>query len=151
MATLDPLVKQQGTILQLIGMGIVLFSARGCTQTLSPIPAAKVLRRTINGDLVDVSYSQFDKYSTEISCKDMLAPALDGIWPGREITIHCIAELIVASGQPITRPAVSGSQYDDGNGFTHYRPVIDVRVVEFQTGTEEWAASVNWKLTCEEK
>ena len=148
---LDPLLVQQGTILEIIGMGIVLYSARGCTQTYTAIPAAKVLRRTINGDLVDVSYSQFDKYSTEVTCKDMAAPALDGIWPGRELTVHCIAELVASPGQPITRNAVSGSTYVDANGFTHYRPILVCRAIEYQVGAEDWTASVNWKLQLEER
>jgi hypothetical protein len=146
----DPLLVQQGTILKIIGMGIPLYSARGCTQTYQPIAAAKVLRRTINGDLVDVSYSQFDKYSTEITCKDMRAPSLDGVWPGREVTVWCVAELVAPSGQPITRQVVTGSDYTE-DGFYHYRPILDMRMVEYQVGVEEWAASVNWKLQLEEK
>jgi hypothetical protein len=146
----DPLLVQQGTLLQIVGLGISLYSARGCTQTYAPIPAAKALRRTINGDLIDISFSQFDKFQSEITCRDMKSPALDGVWPGREVTVYCIAELVVASGQPITRQVVAHSDYVE-DGFYHYRPILDMRVVDYQVGAEEWAASVNWKLTLEER
>jgi len=35
------------------------YSARGLTQTLTPIAAAANMRRTINGELLDLSAGQF--------------------------------------------------------------------------------------------
>lgn len=145
-----PSLPQEGTLLVLVGMGIPLYSARGCTQTLLPIQAVKVQRRTINGDLVDLSYPQFQKYATEITCKDRRGPAIDGMWPGREITIYCIAELAYATGGSPQRPVVTGSSYVEGN-FVRYRPVLDVRITDFRTAPDEWQADVAWMLHAEEK
>jgi hypothetical protein len=131
-------------------MGIPLYSARGCTQTLVPIKAVQVQRRTINGNLIDLSYPQFQKYSTEITCKDRRGPAIDGIWPGREITIYCIAELAHPIGNAPQRVAVGGSTYTEG-GFVRYRPILDVRITDFKTAPEEWMADVAWMLRAEEK
>ena len=149
----DSLIKQQGTLLILVGMGVPLYSSRDLTQTLEPIPAATVQRRTINGDLVDLSYPQFDKYQSEITCRDFKAPALDGIWPGRTITVYCAGgcELIYPVGGSAGRPARTDVPlYNDGNGFIHYLPILQMRVRTFQISSAEWKATVAWKLNLEE-
>jgi hypothetical protein len=69
------------------GIGIPDYSARGLTQTLEPIEAAISLRRTINGGLKDLSFAQFRKYKSTISCHDQEPPAVDGVWPGHVVTI----------------------------------------------------------------
>lgn len=146
----DPLIKSQGTVLILTGMGIVLYSGRGCTQTLEPIAASKVQRRSINGQLHDVSYSQFWKYQSEIICRDMMAPALNNVHPGLILTVDCIAELIAQPGDSPWRSIIHGSDYTDTAGFYHYRPVLTMMVTGFSSGQEEWAAQVSWKLQLEE-
>jgi hypothetical protein len=145
----DPLISQQGTVLVLTGMGITLYSARGCTQTFEMIPAAKVQRRSINGKLHDLSYSQFWKYQTEITCHDQREPALDGIHYGTVLTVNWVAELAVATGTAASRPVVTGSDYTEG-GFYRYRPQLNMMVTGYSSGNEEWAAGVNWKLSLEE-
>lgn len=147
---LNPLVPQQGTILQLIGMGIVLYSGRGCTQTLEPIAASKVQRRSINGSLHDLSYSQFWKYQSDITCHDMMAPALNNIHPGVILTVDCISELIAKPGDSPWRSIIHGSDYTDSAGFYHFRPVLTMMVTGFSSGQDEWKAEVNWKLQLEE-
>ncbi len=148
----DPLIVSQGTLLKLVGMGVPLYSARGLTQTLTPIQAAKVHRRTINGDLIDLSYPQFQKLSSEITCRDIRAPALNGIWPGREIVVYCVAELVYPVGGTPARPErtdVVGSPYTEG-AFVRYMPIINMRVMDFSTAPAEWTADVAWKLNLEE-
>jgi hypothetical protein len=56
------------TLLVLTGIGIPDYSARGLTQTLEPIEAALSQRRTVNGGLKDLSFAQFRKYKSSISC-----------------------------------------------------------------------------------
>jgi hypothetical protein len=139
------------TLLQIIGMGVPLYSGRGVQQTLVPIEAAKVLRRSVNGQLIDLSLTQFRKYKTTIRCTDQYSPSLDSIWPGREVTIYCVVELVApTSGFAAARPVVSGSQYDDGNGWTHYRPSLDVRITNYSTQNDEWPADVQWEIEAEE-
>jgi hypothetical protein len=131
-------------------MGVPLFSARGLKQSLTVIRQAQQLRRTINGELVDLSLSQFRKYASTISCTDQRAPAIDGIWPGQILTVSCVAELsyLTAGGSP-ARTVVSGSSYTEGD-FTFYRPQLTMRVVTPQTEMDEWKASVGWSLQLEE-
>ena len=85
------------SMLVLSGIGVPSYSARGLTQTLQPIEAAGSQRRTVNGTLVDLSQAQFRKYRSTIRCSDQQAPALDDVWPGKVVTVSCIAELCCPS------------------------------------------------------
>lgn len=105
----------------LSGIGIPDYSARGLTQTLEPIEAAASLRRTINGALKDLSFAQFRKYKSTISCQDQEPPALDGVWPGRVVTVDCVAQLSYPVDGSPARPMVAGSGRTEG-AFAIYRP-----------------------------
>lgn len=137
------------TVLVLSGVGIPDFSARGVTQTLTSIEAAGSLRRTINGALVDLSFDQFHKFKSTISCADHQPPAIDGVWPGRTVTVGCISELCYPAGGTPSRPAVFGTVRVAG-GFSFYRPQLDMMVVSFTAQTDEWGAVVQWQMDLEE-
>lgn len=137
------------TLLVLTELGIPLYAARGLTQTLEPIQAAANLRRTVNGSLIDLSYSQFRKYASTISCTDQRVPALDGVWPGQELTVSCVAELAYADGASPQRESVSGSERQE-DGFTFYRPILTMLVTRFHQQIDEWGAAVGWELDLEE-
>lgn len=138
--------------LTLTGMGITPFSHRGVTQTLEPIDPATNQRRTMNGALVDLSLAAFRKYQSTISCEDMNAPALDGVMPGKVLTVGCIVELAYAGSLPMTlntRPAVSGSPRESG-GFVFYRPSLTMQVTGFSQERDEWGGVTSWQLDLEE-
>jgi len=139
------------TLLAFSGIGVAPYATRGASQTLTPIDQAASLLRTVNGDLDDLGLEQFQKYSSTISCSDQLAPACDGVWPGQEITVDCIAELCykTAGGMP-SRTVVAGSSRTEGD-FTYYRPQLVMRVMSYNQSTDEWNASVNWSMTLQEK
>lgn len=138
------------TILDLDAIPIPEGASRGITQTLDPIEAASSLRRTVNGGLVNIGSSLFQKYRSTISCTDQVPPALDGVWPGQTITVLCVAELCYAasSGSP-ARDTVSGSERTEGE-FTWYRPQLTMMVRNFTTSTNEFGAVVGWSLDLEE-
>jgi hypothetical protein len=94
------------TVLVLSGIGIPDFSARGLTQTASPIDAAANARRTINGRLHNLSFNQFQKFKSTISCSDQAPPALDGIFPGHLLTVECMFSLSYPTGGSPNRPVV---------------------------------------------
>ena len=137
-------------MLTLSGIGVPPYSARGASQTLEPIQASQQLRRTINGELIDISRAEFRKYRSTISCVDQQPPAIDGVWPGRVLTVGCISELsyLTAGGAP-ARPLVSGSSRTEGD-YTFYRPSLTMRVVAFSQDTDEYGATVSWSLQLEE-
>jgi len=138
------------TLLVLSGIGVAPYSARGLEQTLQPIDAAAQLRRTINGALRNLSETQLRKYTTTISGSDQLSPAVNGIWPGKTVTVDCIAELCypTASGSP-DRSVVSGSSRVEG-AMTYYRPQLSMMVTEWQLREDEYGRQVSWSLQLEE-
>jgi hypothetical protein len=138
------------TLLRISGVGMSPYAARGLTQTLKPIEQASDLRRTINGELIDFSVEQFRKYASVISGNDQEPPGVGGIWPGRSVQVECIAELyyLTAGGSP-ERPMAGGSERTAGP-YTYYRPVLEMRVLDFDQSFDEWDTQVTWSLTLEE-
>lgn len=143
-------LPEEGTLLVLSSMGVPLYSARGLTQTLTPIEQAFDQRRDINGTLVDISVSAFRKFKSTITCNDFNAPALDGVFIGQVLTVSCVSELSYpTSGGSPSRSVVSGSSRTLG-AFTFYRPQMNMMVTGFNTSTNEWGADVAWQLDLEE-
>lgn len=155
------------TILKLVGMGLPPYSARGLKQTLEPIGAAAQLKRTINGDLNDVSDPLMRKYQSTISGTDQNSPAVGYCWPGTQLDVWSIVELSVQGTiDPTTtesgtttdgsigenvygRPVVPGS-VRHADGFTFFRPLLTMLVTGWNINTDEWGAVVDWTLTLEE-
>lgn len=137
------------TDLVLSSMGVPLYSARGLSQTLEPIDAAKNMRRSINGVLTDVAHTQFRKYKSKITCTDQRTPAFDGIWPGMTVVVDCVAYLTYpVTGSP-QRTVITGSDFTEGD-FVIYRPRLTMMVVANSAQADEWDASVPWELDLEE-
>jgi hypothetical protein len=137
------------TLLVLSGIGVPDYSARGLTQTLEPIEASSSLRRTVNGALKDLSYAQFRKYKSTVSCQDQEPPAIDGVWPGHVVTVDCVTELSYPSGGSPARPVVLGSARTEG-AFVFYRPALQMRVTGFSVSRDEYGAAVQWQMELEE-
>ncbi len=144
--------NDHNTLLVLYGMGLPLYAARGLTQTLQPIAAATNLSRSINGAAMDLSYAQFRKYASSITCNDFQAPSIDGIWPGMFVTVECVCELSYpSSGGTPERYAVSGStRTDDDAGITFYRPVLDMQIIGLNFSCDEYKDGYQWSLDLEE-
>jgi hypothetical protein len=138
------------TLLVISIVGVAPFSARGLTQTLEPIAAALKQRRTVNGALVNLAPKQFQKYKSKITCHDMMAPAIDGVFPGLVVTVDCVAELsyLTATGTP-QRPVVAGSSYVMGD-FTWYRPSLTMMMGPLTESVDEYGAAVAWSVDLEE-
>lgn len=138
------------TLLVLSGEGIAPYSARGLSQTLSPIGAGSYARRTVNGELVDLSSTELRKYSSTISGSDVEAPAFDDMWPGMILTVDCVYELCYkTSGGTPGRTVVSGSSRVEGN-YTYYRPQMTMMVVNWSADKDEYGHVTSWSLDLEE-
>jgi hypothetical protein len=140
----------EGTVLTLSVGGVPLYSARGLDQTLEPIKAAANVRRTVNGLLVDLSVTNFHKYTSTIRCTDVEAPALDGVMPGMALTVDCVSELVylTAGGTP-SRTVVPGSERTVGS-YTIYRPRLNMIVVGLNQQLSEYSHDTSWTLQLEE-
>jgi hypothetical protein len=133
--------------------GVNPFSARGLKGTLAPIAAAQgidKLRRTVNGTLISIAAPQMWKYRLDVQGEDVAPAALDGLWVGMQATVDCHVELaFLTAGGSASRPMVPGSEWFDGD-YTYYRPQLLMLIVELETSSDEWAASVSWSMTLEE-
>lgn len=146
----EPMSSSGSTLLRISAVGMSPYAARGLTQTLNPISQSKDLRRTINGELVDFSVEQFRKYASVINGNDQMPPGVSGVWPGREVQVECIAELYyLTAGGNAERLVVDGSTRTEGT-YTFFRPILAMRVVDFNQSFDEWDAQVSWSLTLEE-
>jgi hypothetical protein len=147
----DPIAANSHTILRMVGVGVPPYSARGLKQTLTPIDQATNLRRTVNGDLVDISFSGFRKYKSTISGTDQRPPNFDGKWPGLTVVVDCIAELSFTpdEGETRQRIAVPGSEHTE-DAHTVYRPRLTMKIVSLSQDHDEYDASIGWSLDLEE-
>ncbi len=134
----------ESTLLVLTGIGLSPYAARGLHQTLEPIAAGVQVRRTVNGDLVNLAPEQFQKYRSKITGSDQEPPSFDGIFPGQLVTVDCIEELGTDSpGRPAVASRTEGA-------FTFYRPRLEMMVIGFSVDTDEWGAQISWTLDLEE-
>jgi hypothetical protein len=140
------LTQDNPTVLTLSG-GVPPYSARGLTQTLTPIQASKAAMRTINGAMVSLSLPAFEKFASVISSPGDVEPPV-GVFPGTVLTVGCIAELCVA-GTELPRTAVADSIRESG-GFTFFRPSLQMMVLDYSQQTDEYGCTTSWTLTLEE-
>lgn len=140
------------TVLELAGIGIAPYSTRAASQSLEPISSAAAgIYRDVNGTLRNVGGTSFQKYRSTITCRDQLPAALDGVWPGKLVTVTCIQELAYedVTGAAAQRDVVTGTERAEG-GWIYYRPVLSMMVVGLSQQTDEWAAEVSWRMDLEE-
>lgn len=139
------------TLLTISGLGGFQYQARNLTQTLNLISEATDNERSVNGTLINLANPIFQKYKSKITCTDVDAPPLDGLWPGTEVTVDCAVLLCYQTGNPGSpgREGVSGSFYTQGN-FTFYRPTLNMLVTSFSENWEEWKGDMGWTLDLEE-
>lgn len=140
------------TLLTISGIGVPPYSARGLTQTLTPIAGALSQRRSVNGELIDLSVAQLRKYQSTISCTDQNPPSFAYAWPGLEVEVDCVTELCypaTPSPSPLPRPVVSGSEREE-DGFVFFRPRLTMLVTGFSTSTDEYGHLIQWQLQLEE-
>lgn len=141
------LPSDQTTFFAIAGIDIPLYSSRGINQTLEPIDGASNPRRTINGELIDLSPSQFKgKYKSTVSGNDVSPPAFDGVYVGAIVTVDCAKELgYVTSGGAPRKMVVEGSQRVDGI-FTFYRPEIVFMITGLSENFYEWQSGHEWRM-----
>ncbi|RWN35785.1 MAG: hypothetical protein E5Y67_03580 [Mesorhizobium sp.] len=141
------------TLLRLDPIGVPPYSARGITQSLDPIGTAAQLARTVNGTLINLSDTAFQKYKSNISCTDQQQPALDGVWPGDILTVDCVIELSYLTGGSPSRPLADSTSEPatrTEGAFTFYRPRLTMMVVTYSKTFDEWGAVSGWSLDLEE-
>lgn len=140
------------TVLRLSGIGVPPYSARGLSQTLTPIAEAGQFARSINGKLLNLSYEPMRKYKSTITGSDQRPPSIDNVWPGLVLDVDCIAELAIPDGAlPFGRDPVDYESVRTEQGFTFYRPRLRMMVINFAVDQDEYGAQVGWSMDLEEE
>ena len=165
------------TILTLGNLVIPVGAGRGITQSLQPIDNGS-LRRTVNGNLVDLTREENRKFESQIRCTDMATPAMAELWKGTEILVGCISILNqnvnpIANAVTLIRDPVAGSIFGfEVDGTKHepvsvlgrditfdvgidvanveFRPELNMRVVANSTSTDEYEAEEGWQIDLQE-
>jgi hypothetical protein len=137
------------SLLKIEPIGVPPYSVRGVRQSLRPIGGD--IHRTANGALVDFTAPQFRLYQSTISCRDQETPAIDGVFPGDIVTVHCAVELRYKVGNPGSphRPMVEGSDREE-DGFVYYRPILEMMFMGWNTQIAEWDGEVQWAFDLQE-
>jgi hypothetical protein len=146
----DPLAPNAFTVLRLIGIGVQPYSARGLKQTLTHLDQAANMKRTVNGDLKDISFENFRKYKSTITGDDQTPPNFDKVWPGMPVTVDCVSQLSYSTtGGTPGRAVVPGSDRAEG-AHTYYRPRLDMLVTAWNIDEDEYGVQISWSLDLEE-
>ncbi len=116
------------TLLSITGITIPDYAIRGLTLDLQLVTADGGLRRSINGELLDLTATQFRKYSATLSCEDQDVPTLTDIWQGQIVTVTCI-------------PGVGPVNDASGGTLT-----LNMMVNNWTTSRAEWDSLTNWTI-----
>jgi hypothetical protein len=125
------------------------YAARANTiQTIAPVSAAGHQRTTINGKRIALSEPQFKKFRSTITGDDIeSAPTDDLIFPDAIVTVECSVKFKFRTGTGSQiRPAVEGSLYQDPDGFTYYRPVLEMMVEDTDIGRQRYRERHTWRI-----
>lgn len=131
------------------------YAALGLTQTITPIQQSGFMRRTVDGDLIDLSDEAFDKYASNVSCNHFQHPSLNGLRRGQTVVVDCIVEFSYVpepgdtTGTAATRTIVPGSVRIK-DGFLFYRPRLTMKVTNISVNRDEFGAQSQWSLDLEE-
>jgi len=166
------------TNLKLGDINLPLGSSRFITQTLQPIDNGD-LRRTVNGNLRDLTRVENRKFESQISSTDQATPALANIFKGAIVLVECIKVLRdnvfpAATAITLTRDPVVSSVIGytaacvkvepdsiGGTGnrditflsnvdYVEYRPIINFMVLANSVNEDEGAAEEGWQIDLEE-
>ncbi len=116
------------TLLAITGITIPDYAIRGLTLDLQLVTASDGLRRSVNGELLDLTAPQFRKYSATLSCEDQDVPTLTDIWQGQIVTVTCI-------------PGVGPVNDASGGTLT-----LNMMVSNWTTSRAEWDSLTNWTI-----
>lgn len=163
------------TVLKLGNLYFPVGAARGISQTIDLVSNGE-LRRTVNGDLKDITRQQNRKFISSISCSDTESPTIQGIWKGTQLVVECIQpfrQLIDPAGLVgnLIRTPVTGSVFGRAANndkvlptsvvglvatfptnvvMVEYRPILTMMVSDISEDKDEYGAVEAWSLSLEE-
>ena len=149
------------THLEIPEIGIVGGSSRGIRQSIEPVSNGQAYY-DVFGVLHHTSRPALQRFRTTIMGEDVWAPAFGDLWYGMDLTISAACDIIQPVSQAPCRPVVTGSlRYLDAQsnvlpsstGATHFafRPILNVKVINWQTEEDEYGSTVAWTIECWER
>lgn len=120
-------LEGSGTLVELVGIDLGNYSARGLTLQITPRDTGP-LTMDVNGMLHNLTIEQFRKYTFTISCQDTTAPDFTDVWKGDEVGITIIPNAGLPAGADGERQ-------------------FDCLLLSWQTSTDEWGATTGWSIT----
>jgi hypothetical protein len=162
--------------LKIVNKDTTLFSVPHCTQELTHIPQGTFMR-TLAGSMVFTGGASDYKYRTLIKGQGQEPPAFEGMYRGRQVTVHCIQYLAqrVSRGVnevTLARPCVQGSVavldtlrrplphtlIDDRHvrlthpegGLIQYQPRLEMLIMDLHLEAHEKQGVMHWKIVLEE-
>jgi hypothetical protein len=119
-------MANDSTLLSVSGMDLSPYATRDLTMTLEMTQTGEI-ERDIDGNAVDMTIVQFDKYRVTVACTDHEAPPLTGIRKGSIHTVVCIPSL--------------GVEVDTDGTLT-----LAMMLEDFNTSRQEAQADTAWFL-----
>lgn len=163
------------TNLKLGDLIIPIGAGRGITQNISLVDNGE-LRRTVNGDLIDLTRDENRKYVSNISASDQKTPSLAGLWKGMQLVVESVAiirQLVnpAALTATLVRDYVAGTVFGrDINGvkitptsvvgllatfpsnvvMVEFCPKLTMLIADISIDTDEYEATQSWDISLEE-
>jgi len=167
------------TVLKFGDIALPTGSSRFISQTLQPIDNGDV-RRTVNGNLRDMTRDENRKFEGQLSSTDQATPALAGVWKGSIHIVECVKKFRdnlspAAAAVTLIRDPVVGSVFgyvadpcekvlpDTVGGvgnrditfpqdvdYIEYRPILTMMVLANSINEDEAAAEEGWQIDLEE-
>jgi hypothetical protein len=143
----------------ILDIGNLAASARGIRQELEPVANGR-MRTKLSGRTYSSARPQFNKFNVKVMGEDIWPPAFGGLWIGATVTIHSSQDLPQPQrvGEVPIRPVVPGSLIyldaennivepaDTAAKFFTFRPVLTVKVVNWNIAHDEWGAIASWDI-----
>lgn len=124
----------QALLKSISGIDLGDYAIRGMSATLTPISGGEdSLPRAIDGTLLDWTVPQFRKYAVTISCSDLDAPDLTGVWQGQLITVEF---------EPGLGVLTAGSTATDGTESL----VINCMLDSWNVTRDDFGDETGWQL-----
>lgn len=150
-----PGVNSSGSVCVLYSpMGLPFYSARDMECVLEAIKEHEQMERNLNGRLVDLSIpGLFEKYMVTLTCTDMFAPMIGGVWQGAQVVIDCPCQISYPSSVSTPpKPLATGTIVeDDGHGTKRIYPKLTCLIRGISQGFKEYPSKYNWSLKMEEQ
>ncbi|VDS10038.1 hypothetical protein PARHAE_03249 [Paracoccus haematequi] len=151
--------------LKLNGQPLLPGADRNVAVSVTPISQATNLRRTVNGELINVARDVYRKLRVTISGRGRRSPAFSDMFPGDDMTVQLPDPLFYA-GADIGRTVIEkagvledcseirvppGAPFAQPVAAVGYILLLECKITGLSVQVDEWKKDYTWNLELEEK